>query len=599
MSKSYKNMINSIILNYMIIKLIYCQLNECPRERPIKKGDNCVSEFCSQTQFDSEDCIILNPIIKKQWLNDIILVGEKNFRYINILTSSKGELVFSTSSYPASRARIYYGIDLDGNAIFQDDSENDIYIIKKNVLRNEDQYTTIKRYESVSAFIKINGDTDRNKEYIIDLGKSSFYTEIFDYINYRNNLIEIPNSQTINAETDIYIGSLQNYIESEINYYFYAGLQRVYENDYKLLLIKFKFYYDFYRNVLCDNSKRKTFDSLDKKIAYCYFANNNIFMCLYISRNYKYKIVFLNTNLDLQSDRELSISYPSTLTTYYKFYHYKGDIWSLIYYQGITEDYPIIQFIEIKIIGSSYTINLKDSISLDNYSFNNERLLTDLIKIRDNLLCVIGTSKNKEVLIIILINFYNEEYNIRYYLIDIFKLYNHKFMKELKSEIYNNNIALGFSFCHQVACEDDKNDDHYTSLILFSYPNTTYYYFDMINYINKEENNDIIINLFDNVNIDNNIFGFIIDGLKIYSINNCDINLISNITNKPIKVDDIIRENERVELILTKNEYEISVCSLSYSLIITEPDFDEYNKYPNYILKENDENEKNSFSKYK
>ena len=82
-----------------------------------------------------------------------------------------------------------------------------------------------------SAFIKINGDTDRNKEYIIDLGKSSFYTEIFDYINYRNNLIEIPNSQTIDAETDIYIGSLQNYIESEINYYFYAGLQRVDQND--------------------------------------------------------------------------------------------------------------------------------------------------------------------------------------------------------------------------------------------------------------------------------------------------------------------------------------------------------------------------------
>ena len=473
MAKCIQNIIISIFLIYMLIKLIFCQLNECPRERPIKKGDDCVSEYCSKSQFDSGECIISNPIIKTQWLNDIILVGEKDFRYLNILTSSKGELIFSTSSYPSNRGRIYYGISLNGIPIFKDDSENDIYIIRKNVLRIEDQNTNIKRYESISNFIKINGDTDSNKEYLIDIGKTSYHTEIFDFINYKKNLIEIPNSQTVNADADFYTGSLVNYYDNGINYYFFAGLQKVSNNDFKILLIKFKFYYDNYKNVLCNSERRISFDSLDKKIVNCHFANTNIFMCLYISRNYKYKIVFVNTNLDYQNEQELSISCSSSLITFFKFYHYKDNIWSLIYYQGRDEDYPIIQFIEIKIISSSYTINLKDSISLNHYSFYNERLLTDLIKIRDNLICVIGTSKNKEVLIIILINFYNEEYNIRYYLIDIFKLYNHKFMKEIKSQIYNNNIAIAFSFCYQSSCDSDKTDDHYSSLILFSYPNTT------------------------------------------------------------------------------------------------------------------------------
>ena len=189
------------------------------------------------------------------------------------------------------------------------------------------------------------------------------------------------------------------------------------------------------------------------------------------------------------------------------------------------------------------------------------------------------------------------EYNIRYYLINMFELYNHKFLKEFKSTIYNNHIAFAFSFCPQKICNEDE-DEHYSSLIFFSYPNTTGYNLDIINYLNKEENNDIIINLFDNVTIDNNIFGFIIDGIKIYSIDNCGINFTSNIKNETIKNNDILKENEKLELILTKDEYEKTNCTISYSLIITEPDYDEYNKYPNFILKENDVNEKKNFTKY-
>ena len=54
--------------------LINSQIIECPLEQPILKSGNCTLEFCSKEQFASKYCIINNPIIKEQWLNNIKLL---------------------------------------------------------------------------------------------------------------------------------------------------------------------------------------------------------------------------------------------------------------------------------------------------------------------------------------------------------------------------------------------------------------------------------------------------------------------------------------------------------------------------------------------
>ena len=53
-------------------------------------------------------------------------------------------------------------------------------------------------------------------------------------------------------------------------------------------------------------------------------------------------------------------------------------------------------------------------------------------------------------------------------------------MLEMSLELYNNNSAFAFSHCPQSNFDNDKTDEHYSSLILFSYPNTTDYKFDII-----------------------------------------------------------------------------------------------------------------------
>ena len=124
-------------------------------------------------------------------------------------------------------------------------------------------------------------------------------------------------------------------------------------------------------------------------------------------------------------------------------------------------------------------------------------------------------------------------------------------MKNIALDIYNNNLAFAFSHCPQSSCSG-ADDVFYSSLIFFSYPNITDSEFDIINYLNKEQNNKIIINLFDYASIDNNVFGYIFDEIKIYNIDNCGIDFISNKTNEAIKKYDTFSQNEELELKLTK-----------------------------------------------
>ena len=81
----------------------------------------------------------------------------------------------------------------------------------------------------------------------------------------------------------------------------------------------------------------------------------------------------------------------------------------------------------------------------------------------------------------------------------------------------------------------------------------------------------------DHVNIDNNVFGYIIKGIKISNIDECDLK--SNRINEPIQNNDLIEENEILELFLKEEEYEITSCTISFSLIITQPDYEEYKLY--------------------
>jgi hypothetical protein len=109
MQKYLFNYLNHGILQikiFILLQTIKVILNECSRNIPIKlKNGTCVLKYCKPEDYNSKECFIDNPIIKTQYLNDIIIFGEKNFMYTDFLTFSNKEMIVVTSSFPESKKR--------------------------------------------------------------------------------------------------------------------------------------------------------------------------------------------------------------------------------------------------------------------------------------------------------------------------------------------------------------------------------------------------------------------------------------------------------------------------------------------------------------
>ena len=363
MAKNIKNIkfiLKDFIFIFIILNLILCE-EECQKETPIKFGTECLAKYCSKSQFISGECKISNSLIKIQWLNDIILIGELNFRYMNFATSSKGDMILNSVAFPHNSNRIYYGINSKGSPLFKDSNGNEIFIIRKTAQMKA-------RYETEKVILKITGDTNENREYLLSFGKGQSNIEIFDFTNYDYELNEIKNSDTINLDTECLIGFILSFIEGSKNYYLFGGIVNY---IYSFILIKFYYTYDANGNFKYNEIKRKEFESLDKKIVNCYLNNNNILVCMYVSINKYYKILFLDTNLELKNETETSIVSPSSSITFFKFFHFKDNIDIFTYFRGIENDFPTIQLIETEIKEDSYLANLKEENLLNQYFFNN------------------------------------------------------------------------------------------------------------------------------------------------------------------------------------------------------------------------------------
>jgi hypothetical protein len=165
-----------------------------------------------------------------------------------------------------------------------------------------------------------------------------------------------------------------------------------------------------------------------------------------------------------------------------------------------------------------------------------------------------------------------------------FGLYNYKFYSEIRLNIFNESIALTSSYCEGEECNDENT--HFSSLILFSYPNSKDISINIVDELFdkniKIDELELRLNLSEYISIDNNIFGLIFANIVIISIENCEIiKLISLKSNEDIYVGYELIENEEINV--TINNYELFDCTIGYMYKITEPDYQTYNEYPEKI----------------
>ena len=88
-----------IIFIYILTFLLFEINNECSKENPIYKNNDCQSTYCNEDEFQNGDCTINNSIMKIQWLNKIKLFRNHKFDLINSIEMPNNDLFFICSLY--------------------------------------------------------------------------------------------------------------------------------------------------------------------------------------------------------------------------------------------------------------------------------------------------------------------------------------------------------------------------------------------------------------------------------------------------------------------------------------------------------------------
>ena len=586
MKKKQKYLFNYInhrifhIKAFIFLQIVKIILNKCDRNNPIKLEDgSCILKYCSPEDYNLKKCVIDNPIVKTQYLNDIIIFGENNFMYTDFITFSTKEMIAVTSSFPGSEKRIFYGLNENGKYYFKKENgkETPFYSLP----------TTDIKVESANAIFIRNG-----KEYFLSIGRLESETEIYDFenkiiyhektsnlfSNYIHSNVK-SNLLTINKDINRYLLNImiskdnKNEVSTTILYRFDLNL-----NDDNSLSIT--------------NSKEISKDSFGI-ISSCFMIESieTIICFIYEDNNY-YNIIAYNTELIELKNYNFNSRYIKN--SYLYSIYFREDAGAFIYYKYLSEEtenvYPNIFFKRFNYGKNDFEdyFSENNSILLDKYIFESFYAVNEFIKISDSKIGLFCSSLEADILYIIILNIFDinnsNHIKVRYYSIEFFNLYYLLILNDLKAHIYKNFIILGVNSCYSGSL-DDNDRLYYTVLMIFGYPNGTDFEINIIDDLlinNNSTIDNLTIDMSEYLQIDNNIFGYVYDGIEINDVTNLDyIFLVSSISNKIFDSEEnnVVSKEEKIKINFTNNYYFKSEYNFIYSYIVSEPEYEEYDNY--------------------
>ena len=159
-------------------------------------------------------------------LTNVILIGEKNCKYIDFASFSNGDLILLSSSNPGSLKRYFYGIKKDGREFFNDESFNNT--LQVNNEQTSGGYNNY-RYEAEIFIAKINNGTNKDKEYLISIPKGQQFIELYNFEEqtvYKIKAISLLGNEVTNIR-----GAAFSFDLNETNYSFFAYKYTQNSND--------------------------------------------------------------------------------------------------------------------------------------------------------------------------------------------------------------------------------------------------------------------------------------------------------------------------------------------------------------------------------
>ena len=588
-----------IYFHFYLLIMMFSSLElteNCVREYPIIESNQCKLIYCTKEQFESKICQINNSIIRTQWLNNIINIEKISFRYINFASYSNGDMIFQTGTYPKSDFRIFFGIKKDGNCFFTNKSTNQrTYFYSLNSYQSENN----NKYDSENIVINLSGKQNRQKEYLMSISKENSFVEIYDFQNdkiYQKHLYEFSNLKYINSYRHASIPLISNSSDYYYLFGFIGNTSNFEEKRFIIQIHKFNSIENFNQEQTSINTAISEMAFSESSGLSCFQTVKKVIICFFFNINKNYKITAYDINLKEINSLTLDFVEVESFKSFYKCIHLKEELGIFAYYSYFSDFYyPVLLFNVYEEKSNDIVDYIIPSIVLNKFE---DKIFTyilsnDIIKINENKICFCLASQDKKKIFIIVINLFNKKnYRIRYYLIEMWNLYGHMFFDEMKMHNFNNFIAFGFNNYNKT--NYGKYYDYSSSLLIFSYANSTNnnIYIDKYLWDNSNLNN-ISINLEKYLTIENNIFGYIFSGVVIDEIINCqNLILFSSISNNKIILDYILKKNEIIKVEFSGNNYDAFICNLKYRFKI-KPDIELYNNYPVYIQENNDEKDFN------
>ena len=583
-SKKKTNIFIFKILLFLNI-LHICLFEECSnRDYPYLFNGECI-QSCEEEKINSNLCILDNEIIKAQYLNNIISFKEEKVLYLNFEVSENNNLYFFLSEYPKTNVRIIYMLNNEGYGLL---NKNDpIY----NITIDETNTSPVGRFEADIFTFHLLSDTDNNREYLISITKASQYMEIYDF-NLNNVYYKVTkeffglSSITTIVGTHIKLMNKNNnyligLLSSEGGSVFGGGTPYFFleKGNFSTLDISNS-------NDVFDSQKVK---STESKIISCYETLSNFIVCFYKNPQYKYTMIVYDYNLIEKLNTTIAEGNNNN-DIFFKCIHFFENTGVFGYFSN--DENPIIIFQFKKYINNNEQNSIIDNyetiaqLPINNIIFNHQYVTSsEMIKIEDKKFYYLSLSLNQDILYITSIhNFYEENFSIRTYSINIQNLYNYTVFNVIKASLYKDFLVFG--------SKNANNKDIY--LIFFSYPNTTETNLDIIDYLYENDDikiNNLMLKLKGEYIMENNIFGYVYSGIQI--IENCDyledIYLIDS--NNERIANNFLSENEEIKLFIPRSEtYFPFTCTIKYASVVIEPEYLEYNKYPIEIKYIGDEN---------
>ena len=216
-------------------------LKICEKNSPflIVKENSC-AQYCSNEEVKEGICTITHSQVKIQYLSNLIILGSKNYRFININSNKNGDLVVLTSKFPGTGERLFYGLQENGRFLFKNENSNEYPYLIFNI--SGEETSDQQKFESESFFIQLSNSDESidGNEYYLSMAKADQYTEMFDLENKNNNFmktIQIFGNEIYSDRWSILRLAKD---DEKNNNYLFAAINKEDENKYKLYLKKVK-----------------------------------------------------------------------------------------------------------------------------------------------------------------------------------------------------------------------------------------------------------------------------------------------------------------------------------------------------------------------